>query len=359
MKSASQPLVSIVTPVHNESAYLAECIESVLAQTYENWDYTIVDNCSTDGSAEIARTYAAKDRRIHIHENQQFLPAIANHNLAVAKISPGSKYCKVVLGDDWIFPECLQRMVGLAEQQPSIGLVGAYALEGQQVKWTGLPYPAKVTSGREVCRKHLLEGLYVFGTPTTVLYRADLVRSRDRFYDEANIHADTDVCFALLQMCDFAFIHQVLTFTREQQRSLSTTASDIHAYFPAMLQLLLTYGSYYLAEDELEDRLECHLSEYYKFLGKSLFVGRDEEFWEYHKGKLTRAGVGFSRGRLAKGALQSLLGATLQPKISIEKLLQRRKVGTQQVMPAAGGAKAVMPLNPKYSGKIARAFGRD
>ena len=336
MKSASQPLVSIVTPVHNESAYLVECIESVLAQTYENWDYTIVDNCSTDGSAEIAHKYAARDRRIRVHENQQFLPAIANHNCALSTLSPTSKYCKVVLGDDWIFPECLQRMVSLAEQQPSVGIVSAYALERQEVKWTGLSYPAKVISGREICRRHLLDGLYVFGTPTTVLYRADLVRSRDRFYDEANIHADTDICFALLQSCDFAFIHQVLTFTREQQGSLSTTASDVHAYFPAMLQLLLTYGSYYLSEDELEDRLECHLSEYYKFLGKSLLVGRNEQFWEYHKGKLTRAGVGFSRSRLAKGASQSLLGAALHPKISIEKLLRLRKTEIPRVIPAPG-----------------------
>src|ERR1700678_1501181 len=209
MKSASQPLVSIVTPVHNESAYLAECIESVLAQTYDNWDYTIVDNCSTDGSAEIAHKYAARDRRIRVHENQQFLPAIANHNCALSTLSQKSKYCKVVLGDDWIFPECLQRMVSLAEQQPSVGIVSAYALEGHQVKWTGLPYPANRISGREICRKHFLDELYVFGTPTTVLYRSDLVRSRDRFYDETNIHADTDVCFALLQRCDFAFVHQV------------------------------------------------------------------------------------------------------------------------------------------------------
>ena len=60
MNTASEPLVSIVTPVYNEAEYLAECIESILAQLYQNWDYTIVDNCSTDGSVEVARRYAAK-----------------------------------------------------------------------------------------------------------------------------------------------------------------------------------------------------------------------------------------------------------------------------------------------------------
>src|SRR5258708_32012111 len=84
--AASSPLVSIVTPMHNEAEYLAECIESVLAQTYQNWDYTIVDNCSTDGSAEIAHRYAERDRRIHVSQNRELLPVIPNHNAALRQI---------------------------------------------------------------------------------------------------------------------------------------------------------------------------------------------------------------------------------------------------------------------------------
>ena len=121
MKTMPQPLVSIVTPVYNEEEHLAECIESVLAQTYQNWDYTIVDNCSTDRSLEIALWYAAKDSRIRVHANKQFLNMLANHNVAVRQISPVSKYCKVVLADDWIFPECLERMVTVGEAYPSAG----------------------------------------------------------------------------------------------------------------------------------------------------------------------------------------------------------------------------------------------
>src|ERR1700730_946844 len=88
----SQPLVSIVTPVYNGAEHLAECIESVLAQTYQNWDYTIVDNCSTDATLKTARRYAEKDPRIRIVRNQEFLPAIPNHNAALRRISPASKY---------------------------------------------------------------------------------------------------------------------------------------------------------------------------------------------------------------------------------------------------------------------------
>ena len=127
------PLVSIVTPVYNNEEYLAECIESVLAQTYQNWDYIIVNNCSTDKSGEIARRYAAKNPRIRVHDNQQFLRAVPNHNLALRQISPESKYCKIVFADDWIFPHCIEEMVAVAEEHSSVGIVGAYGLQEHEI----------------------------------------------------------------------------------------------------------------------------------------------------------------------------------------------------------------------------------
>jgi glycosyltransferase involved in cell wall biosynthesis len=330
MNPTSQPLVSIVTPVYNEEEYLAECIESVLAQTYQHWDYTIVDNCSTDASLEIARRYAAKDRRIRIRENQQFLQAFQNCNVALQQISPTSKYCKVVLGDDWIFPECLERMVTVAEEYPSIGIVGAYALEGQQVTLTGLPYQRKLVCGREVCRKHLLDKQYVFGTQNSVLYRSDLVRSHDPFYNESNMHADTEACFALLKTSDFGFVHQVLTFTRVRPGSLNTISMAMHTYWAAMLHLLLTYGPVYLTHDELDMSLDRHLSEYYRFLGKSLMLGRDKRFWDYHKTRLIEARVGFSRARLARGLFATLWRPVLNPQNTIERLLKSSSNASDQ-----------------------------
>jgi glycosyltransferase involved in cell wall biosynthesis len=325
MNTASEPLVSIVTPVYNEAEFLPECIESVFAQTYQNWDYTIVDNCSTDGSADIARRYAAKDRRIRIWTNREFLRAIPNHNVALRQISPTAEYCKVVLGDDWMFPECLERMVSVAEEHTSVGIVGAYALEGGNVAWTGLPYPSTLVSGREACRRHLLDRQYVFGSATSVLYRANLVRSHDPFYNEANIHADTEVCFDLLRSCDFGFVHQVLTYTRVRPGSLSTISSNIHSYFAGMLHTLVKYGPDYLSREELQTCVDQHLSAYYRFLGKSLMFSRDRTFWGFHKRKLTEAGVGFSRTRLVSGTLAALCGAALNPKDTIEKLWKSRK----------------------------------
>ena len=104
------PLVSVVTPVFNGEAGLDECIESVLGQTYKNFEYVIVNNRSTDRTLEIAKCYAEKDPRIRIHDNDTFVEAVENHEIALRQISPESRYCKVVQADDWIFPECLERM---------------------------------------------------------------------------------------------------------------------------------------------------------------------------------------------------------------------------------------------------------
>lgn len=329
MNTASQPLVSIVTPVYNCAEYLTECIESVLAQTYQNWDYIIVDNCSTDGSAEIAHCYAMKDPRIRIHENQQFLRVGSNHNIALRQISPKSKYCKMVFADDWIFPRCIEEMVSLAEEHPSVGIVGAYGLQGRDIMWAGLSYPSRLVSGHEVCRLLFLEGVYVFGTANSLLYRADLVRSHDPFYNETNLHSDMEACIALLKTCDFGFVHQVLTFKRDRPESITAVLGEgIRTIYAAMLHDLVTHGSDFLTREELEVCLDRLMSQYYNFLAVSLMRGRrDKKFWDYHKRELSKAGVGFSRSHLARAALVRLCRAVLNPMETIEKLQKGRHNG--------------------------------
>jgi len=322
----SQPRVSIVTPVYNGAEHLAECVENILTQTHQNWDYTIINNCSTDASAEIARRYAAKDSRIRIHENEKFLRVIPNHNVALRQISPASKYCKIVFADDWIFPECLERMVAVAEEHPSVGIVGAYGLRGRQVMWTGLPYPSGVISGREVCRKLYLENLYVFGTPHSLLFRSELVRSHDPFYNESNLHADSETCCSLLKSCDFGFVHQVLTFTRERPGSLTEFTNEMNTLIVGRLHDLVMHGPDHLTREEFEICLDRKLSEYYEFLARSLVRRRDKKFWDYHKRKLNDAGAGFSRARLARVTMAKLCNAILNPKDTIEKLLKGRDV---------------------------------
>jgi glycosyltransferase involved in cell wall biosynthesis len=330
MSHTREPLVSVVTPVYNGAQFIRECIESVQSQTYTNWEYTIVDNCSTDETLLIAREYAAKDARIRICRNEVLLDVIANHNRAFRLISSESTYCKVVSADDWLFPECLTRLVEVAEAHPSVGLVGSYQLLGGsrdwrswRVMWAEIPYPSTVIAGREVCRTQILGGPYVFGTPTSLLYRADLVRKEEQFYPNATPEADTSACYRQLQWSDFGFVHQVLSFGRVHAPTQSAFAHSMDAYRPSHLSDVVTYGPSVLSAAELRQRIEEIVEDYYRFLAASAVNFRSKEFWEYHTRRLRECGQPFSRTRFAKALARKLFDLLLNPKQTVEKVFRR------------------------------------
>lgn len=327
MSDQLAPLVSVVIPMYNNAEYVAECIESVLAQTYAKWDCVIINNCSTDGSGEIARRFANLDPRIRVMDNEKLLPVMVNHNHGLRQISPASKYCKIVYSDDWLFPRCLEEMVAVAEANPSVGIVGAYGLQGVEVKWTGLPYPSSRVDGRTVCRRFWLDDLYVFGTSQSLLYRADLVRNHDPFFNEASLHSDREICFDLLRNCDFGFVHQVLTFSRERPGSLTDIGRRSNTSVGARLYELVTFGPAYLTPREHRDCLSNLVDEYYNFLAVSKILGgRDATFWNYHKQKFKEAGLQFSNSRLATALLARSLKALANPGETIDKLKMKRAV---------------------------------
>lgn len=280
--AATAPLVSVVTPTYNNAAHLEECIESVLAQTYERWEYVIVDDASTDRTLEIARSFATKDDRIHVHAHDDRLGVPGNWNRAMRAISGESAYCKVVHGDDRLYPECLEKMVQLSEREPRAGVVGAYRIDGSTVNLDDLPTDSSVFSGADVCRRTLLGELYVFGSPTSLLLRSDLVRARDPFYPEGSLHADTEVCFELLSDSDLGFVHDVLTFTRRHREAVTAYATRLGTYRPGRIELVRRYGPTFLSHAEYERRLAVMVAEYARFLARHPGRLREPEFRAYH-----------------------------------------------------------------------------
>jgi glycosyltransferase involved in cell wall biosynthesis len=327
MSAQYQPLVSIVTPVYNGEAYLNECIESVLSQTYQNWEYIILNNNSRDRTFEIAEQYQRRDSRIRVYSNDSLLPIIANHNKAFGLISDESKYCKVVSADDWLFPECLERMVGLVEENPSVGIVGAYQLSGGEGIWyvrnSGLPYSRTVVSGQEVCRAHMLGMLKVLGNPTSVMYRADLVRNTDRFFPNPTAEADTSACLKHLRFSDFGFVHQVLSHERIHNVRVTTASLETNAYLSAAISDCQAYGEWYLTEQEREARIGELLDQYYTYLAASAFKLKGKRFWNYHIGRLYELGFRLDRLKLSVGVASKLLDLLLNPKNTVQMVLRR------------------------------------
>jgi glycosyltransferase involved in cell wall biosynthesis len=306
--SVSKPLVSVVTPVYNGAEYLEECIESVLNQTHENWEYVVVDNCSSDGTRELARRYESQDARVRLVAADVFVGPIENQNRAVRQISPASKYTKVLHADDWLFPECLARMVELAENNPTVGVVSAYRLEETRVTLDGLPHSITVLPGREMARSTLLANPYpfLFGSPSSVLIRSDLIRARDPFYNEDNPwDEDTEACLESLKVSDFGFVHQVLTFSRRPEGSPFSRHTRLGAYLPGEIKLLEKFGRTFLTEAEYERRLAVLLTWYGIFFLRNLPKLADADYRDYHRSALREIAPGISlRDVVAGGRLQ-------------------------------------------------------
>lgn len=291
MKTVSFPLVSIMTPAYNCQEYIEECIESVVRQAYPNWEYTIINNCSTDNTLAIAQRYARQDKRITVYTTPRYLSQLQNWNHGLRLINPQSTYCKVLHADDWLYPECLQKMVEVAEQHPHVGIVGAYRIDENVVNQDGLAPHCVQISGREICKRYLLDTLYVFGSPSTLLFRSCIIRQHDPFYDESNIHADTDICLKVLADWDFGFVHQVLTYTRRHNESSSAFIKQFDTRRIERMVNLEKYGSKYLESRELRKRKRKLSMNYHRFLARKFFELKSLDYWKHHQRELKNAGT--------------------------------------------------------------------
>ena len=304
------PLVSVVIPVFNEEKYLSICIESVLSQNYSNIECIIMNNCSTDASLEIANRYGKRDNRIIIYSNDRFLSMMENHNLALQYISPLSKYCKMVLGDDFIFHDCIEKMVEVAESCNKIGVVASYRLLGKDVAGLGLPIADNpkgysVFNGRIVCKYQLLRGdIYIFGNQTAVMYKSDIVRNRKIFFNMSSMFADAEVCFEILKEHDFGFINQVLSYTRTDNISLTSSILDYRPALPAKMEFLYKYGKFYLNQLEYNDRYNSLMEEYYDYLGWKYVMHKKRDFWEFHEKELLKIDIKLNKYRIFKHSIK-------------------------------------------------------
>ena len=116
------PLVSVVMPVYNAEKFLAEAIESILTQTFSDFELIIVDDGSTDGSAGIIQAYDERDDRIHSVQLDMNEGVASARNRGTA-LSSG-KYIAAMDCDDISLPERLQQQVEFLESHPAIDAVG-------------------------------------------------------------------------------------------------------------------------------------------------------------------------------------------------------------------------------------------
>jgi glycosyltransferase involved in cell wall biosynthesis len=213
----SSPFVSVVMPVYNGEKYLREAIESILAQTFRNFELIAVDDGSTDGSASILASYRQQDERIVIltHSQNQGIVSALNWGLEIGQ----GKYIARMDADDISLPERLERQVEFLETHPQVGILGSEAifmdLQGQEI--------ARMVRPRDDLSIRWMSLLAnVFFHPTVMIRRAVLTEYSLCYQPGIQSGQDYDLWVHMLEHTQGANLDQPLVRYRVTAESISS-----------------------------------------------------------------------------------------------------------------------------------------
>jgi glycosyltransferase involved in cell wall biosynthesis len=167
------PAISVLLTSFNRERYIAAAIESVLAQTFTDFELIVSDDCSQDATAAIASDYARRDPRLRVVVNERNLGDYPNRRRA-ASLARGT-YLKFHDSDDVMYPHCLDTMLRALEGEPR----AAFALSGSH-HWPGGPCPMLLTPKLAYEREFLGSGAFHLG-PAAAMFRADAFRELGGF----------------------------------------------------------------------------------------------------------------------------------------------------------------------------------
>jgi glycosyltransferase involved in cell wall biosynthesis len=318
-------LVSIVVPVYNGAAFLQECLASIAAQTYQSWNAVVVNNCSTDGTAELADAFAREDPRFRVVHCTEFLSKTDNYNRAISFASDEAEFVKMVEADNYLWPESIQRMVDVAGSDPEIGIVSSYYVQGGLLLGGGVEVRRMVLTGDEVRRHHLLTDAYYLGVPSTLLFRAKALSEVSPYFRPGLFCDDVDLCFRILAKWKFGIVHQVLAFVRDDNDGVHNSIRDFD-FVPACRYVLVKqFGADVLEAQELAQATAHWKRRYLARLGRAAVGGRKKQYWEFHKGVFRFVGEELDFSTLLGPVARSLTDALLNPKSTTESLLRRQR----------------------------------
>lgn len=207
--------ISIVLPVHNGSVYIADSINSILAQTYKNWELIIVDDCSTDSTPEIIRHYTESDSRIIIYRNERNL-GLPNSLNAGFSLASGDYYTWTS-DDNLYLPEALEKMIDVLEKEPEFLMVYAdftiIDTSGNRIEERKLPKPQYIVT-RNICG-------------ACFLYRAETAKQIGPYDPETVLAEDYDYWIRIYKQGNIRHLSEILYLYRMHPKSLSSTKREL------------------------------------------------------------------------------------------------------------------------------------
>ena len=237
------PKVSVIMPVYNGAKHIREAIDSVLAQTFQDWDFWIINEFgSNDGSAEIVSEYAQTDERFHLVQNQARLGLAESLNTGF-RLAQGTYFARLD-ADDTAHPERFARQVALMENHPEVGICGTWQHHfGPNEDWVHCP-PASA----DKCRARLLFNCDL--CHSTLMLRREVVLEHQLFYDNSFGAEDYELWCRAVWVTDIVNIPEVLGEYRVGDGNIT-----------ADKEAMLDIESGQLVARNLEQSLDIHLTE--------------------------------------------------------------------------------------------------
>jgi glycosyltransferase involved in cell wall biosynthesis len=209
----NQVPVTVLMPVYNAELFLREAIDSILNQTFTDFEFVIINDGSTDASEEIIKSY--NDPRIAYDKNESNLKLIAtlNKGLAIAK----GKYIARMDADDISMPTRLQLQFELMEKNGDIGLCGTWF---DNFKGTEITGSARYSPDHEtICFKHLYQIHLSHGT---CMFRSSVLKNHSLYFNSDFLHAEDYELWSRISMfTKLANVQQVLYKVRQHENEVS------------------------------------------------------------------------------------------------------------------------------------------
>jgi glycosyltransferase involved in cell wall biosynthesis len=260
------PLVSVIIIFLNEADFLEEAVDSVLAQTYEQWELLLVDDGSSDGSTQIALKYCARNHAKICyleHPGHKNLGMSASRNLGI--LHANGKYIAFLDADDVWLPEKLQFQIQIMESQPTAGMVYGNTLYWHG--WTGREkdkqrdyVPDLGIEPNRLFQPPYLLSRYLSGqsaVPCTcsIMIRTEVIRKIAGFEESFPGMYEDQVFYAKLSASEPVFVSDTCLDKYRQHSGSNTAAADVSGQSRLYRLKFLHWLATYLDRHHIEDPL--------------------------------------------------------------------------------------------------------
>lgn len=249
------PTISVIVPVYKVENYIHRCVDSILAQTLQDFDLILVDDGSPDNCGIICDGYAEKDSRVVvIHQKNGGLSAARNAGIDWAFANSGSQWLSFIDSDDWVHPEYLQRLLDAAvENDVAVSICSYVETGGEETQISETDLIPQIWNPEDFYVEHNVNAIVAWGK----LYRKNCFE--DIRYPIGKLHEDIFVTYRIL-------------FDEHQ---IAVIPAPLYAYFQSPTSIMRspwTPKRLDMLEGRYEQLLFFKVNGFYEAYTKSIFV---------------------------------------------------------------------------------------